>query len=100
MTKSTPAAFVLAIFLGFTSSQIHFPVSENNVCNQGEICVNFKKCGTAIRSWKQFRIQPKSCYFKGREHFVCCPSNTPTKPLTKANEQRVSEESKKYVVYR
>ncbi|KAL5283765.1 hypothetical protein ACFFRR_006189 [Megaselia abdita] len=91
MVMSTLTALIFGIFLNFTSSQVHFPkISENVACLDGETCTSFRKCEVAFRSWKQFRTQPKSCYFKGKEQFVCCPRSTVAAP--KIIEQTISEQ--------
>lgn len=85
--------YILAFSSTLTSSQVHFPfVSDRNDCSPDEVCMSFRKCETAFSAWKQFRTQPKSCYFKGTEQFVCCATSYP-EPSTKAIKKTLSEKS-------
>lgn len=51
---------------------IVFRDNDQGSCESGQVCKSFKECETAITDWKTKRRSPKTCYFKGREQFVCC----------------------------
>ncbi|KAL5280083.1 hypothetical protein ACFFRR_004204 [Megaselia abdita] len=60
-------------------NSITFEENEQ-ICDTGEVCKNFSECETALSDWKKTKQIPKTCYFKGKDHFVCCRENGVPKP--------------------
>lgn len=72
--------YVLVIFTTLnvifvsSSGDIYFPASSS-VCKFGEKCIPFTECETAITAWKHKKTMMKTCCFKGKIQYVCCPDS-------------------------
>lgn len=55
--------------------RITFEDNDKEPCDSGEVCKSFAECEAEVNEWKISKKFPKTCYFKGKEQFVCCKQN-------------------------
>lgn len=72
--------FGILFLLQSVACQLRFPTArqDENSCGEGQVCKKYSECDSAVRAWEISKKLPKTCYFEGKQQFVCCSDERDT----------------------
>ncbi|KAL5280082.1 hypothetical protein ACFFRR_004203 [Megaselia abdita] len=82
MISGQMLVLLFSILLTLAENRLTNTISFNDndqLCDSGEVCTKFTECEVAFKAYKEKKLVPKTCFFEGKDHFVCCKPNVSLK---------------------